>query len=75
MKGKFKMIDCINNSQPAQATIVYKNGSVELVNNVTEAYINENTYVIQSTSKQSTSKSIILTLSEVIKIEMKMMRK
>lgn len=60
------MIDCIRNSQPAKATIVYKNGLVEQVNNVTKAYINENTYVLQCFSK-----SVILTLSDVIKIEMK----
>lgn len=60
------MIDCIYNSQPAQATIVYKDGSTELVNNVTKAYINENTYVLQCCSE-----SVILTLSDVIKIEMK----
>lgn len=60
------MIDCIYNSQPAQATIVYRNGLIELVNNVTKAYINENTYVLQGCSK-----SVILTLSDVVKIEMK----
>lgn len=60
------MIDCINNSQAAQATIVYKDGSTELVNNVTKAYINENTYVLQGYSG-----SVILTLSDVVKIEMK----
>ena len=59
------MIDCIYNSQPAQATIVYKDGSTELVNNVTKAYINENTYILQGTSK-----SVILTLSVIKKIEM-----
>lgn len=60
------MIDCINNSQPAQATIVYKDGSTELVNNVTKAYINENTYILQCYSE-----SVILTLSDVVKIDMK----
>ena len=60
------MIDCIYNSQAAQATIVYKDGSTELVNNVTKAYINENTYVLQGYSG-----SVILTLSDVVKIEMK----
>lgn len=60
------MIDCIYNSQPAQATIVYKDGSTELVNNVTKAYINENTYILRGTSE-----SVILTLSDVVKIEMK----
>lgn len=64
------MTNCIYNDQPTQAKIVYRNGSIELVNNVTKAYINENTYVIQSTSG-----SVILTISEVIKIEMKMVRK
>jgi hypothetical protein len=60
------MIDCIYNSQAAQATIVYKDGSTELVNNVTKAYINENTYVLQCYSE-----SVILTLSDVVKIDMK----
>lgn len=60
------MIDCICNSQPAQATIVYKNGSTELVNNVTKVYINDNTYVLQCCSE-----SVILALADVIKIEMK----
>lgn len=60
------MMSCICNSQPAQATIVYKNGSTELVNNVTKAYINENTYVLLCYSG-----SVILSLSDVIKIEMK----
>lgn len=60
------MIDCINNSQPAQATIVYRSGLIERVNNVTKAYINENTYVLQGWNK-----TVILTLSDVAKIEMK----
>lgn len=60
------MIDCVYNSQAARAKIVYKDGSTELVNNVTKAYINENTYVLQSYSG-----SVILTLSDVVKIEMK----
>ena len=64
------MTNCVYNDQPTQAKIVYRNGSIELVNNVKEAYINENTYVIQSTSG-----SVILTLSEVIKIDMRMMKK
>lgn len=67
------MTNCIYNDQPTQAKqakIVYRNGSIELVNNVKKAYINENTYVIQSTSG-----SVILTLSEVIKIDMRMMKK
>lgn len=59
------MIDCICNSQPAQATIVYKNGSTELLNNVTKVYINENTYVLQCCKG-----SVILTLSTIKKIEM-----
>lgn len=70
MKGEFKMTNCIYNDHPTQATIVYKNGSTESVDNVTKAYINENAYVIQSTSG-----SVILTISEVIKIEMRMVRK
>ena len=60
------MIDCIYNSQAAQTTIVYKDGSTKLVNNVTKAYMNENAYVLQSYSG-----SVILTLSEVVEIEMK----
>lgn len=44
------MIGCINNSQPALATIVYKDGSTELVHNVTKIYINENTYILQCSS-------------------------
>lgn len=60
------MIDCINNSQPAQATITYKDGSTELVNNVTKAYINDNTYILQCCCE-----SVILNLSDVVKIEMK----
>lgn len=60
------MIDCINSSQPAQATIVYKDGSTELVNNVMKVYINDNTYVLQCWSE-----SVILALPDVVKIEMK----
>lgn len=60
------MIGCICNSQPAQATVVYKNGSTELVHNVTKVYINENTYIFQCSSG-----SVILTLSDVVKIETK----
>ena len=58
------MIDCINNSQPALATIVYKDGSTELVRNVTKIYINENTYILRCSSG-----SVILTLSDVVKIK------
>lgn len=60
------MIDCIHNIQPAQARIVYKNGSTELVSNVTKIYINESTYVLQTYSG-----SVILALSDVAKIETK----
>lgn len=60
------MIGCICNSQPAQATVVYKNGSTELVHNVTKVCINENTYILQCSSG-----SVILTLSDVVKIETK----
>lgn len=58
------MKDCICISPPAQATIVYKDGSTELVNNVTKVYINENTYVLQCYSG-----SVILTLSDVVRIK------
>lgn len=60
------MIDCINNSRPAQATITYKDGSTELVNNVVKALFNDNSYILQCTSEE-----VILNLSNVIKIEMK----
>lgn len=60
------MIDCVYNSQAARAKIVYKDGSIEFMNNVTKVYINENTYVLQSYSGP-----VILTLSNVVKIDMK----
>lgn len=57
------MIDCIYNSQPVLATIVYKDGSVEQVKDIMKVYINENTYILKGSSG-----SIILTLSDVVKI-------
>lgn len=57
--------NCINNSQPAIATITYLDDSIERVFDVERAFINDSSYVLNCTSK-----SVILTLSVIKKIEM-----